>query len=860
MSSPAPASGLSLAQRPLPELGPQGPVEIAGPPGPADDGRAWSAFLLPVLSALGMVGFALLARSVLALALGAGFAVISALAAVAGSRHHRRRQRREWAGRSLAYRRHLAACTESLTDAASRQRSHAAAFHPAPAAAAQAVAGGLVWERRAGEDDRLVVRLGVGRAPARTFPHRLSADPTAVGAPELSSLADDAVSRHGAVDAVALGLDLAKTRHAGLLGAPLPLMRALVVSLTRAVGPDAVRVHAMAPPAELAWIRLLPHAGCLGQEAAGFVAGLRSRAGDAGMAHELILLAGPECEVRRVWLALAIAADAAVTVIASFPAGSQIPAEADCVIAPDDEGGLLVQRLGSKCPLVTTIAQPDALSHAAAVHFAEALRRASPPRLPGRTEHVSPELKSLLEQGKRHPLQLPVGIVDDGTVVQLDLREAARGGDGPHGLILGATGSGKSELLRTILTAAARQNAPSELTFLLVDFKGGAALTELGKLPHTAGLLTNLTADQHGVDRLCAALRAELRRRQALLRLADVDGIDTYIARAEDPQSPDTALPRLLVVVDEYAELIEQSPDVLDVLTSAARVGRSLGVHLLLCSQRLDDGRLRGLEAHLRYRMCLRTFTASESASALGSDVASRLPPEPGWGYLSRDGRLTRVRIALAGDAAAEPLPHPVPNARPVCPPPLPGALSLDQLPHAPAPGAARAAAIGLCDRPDLGCRLPLTYDLDTGGHVAVVGAPRSGRSTLLTTLVAALARTLPARDLAIHVVSPAGGPLSFVGGLPHVGTVATAAELTTRVIGTIAETVAARRAGIGTPGRHVLLVIDDLAALAGDDSAMAALHAIAGTGQSVGVDARGQLRPLGGAARRPARSPGNAI
>ncbi len=838
MSSLAPDPGVSVAQRPLPELGAAGPVEIAVPPARADDGRAWSALLLPVLSALGMVGFALLSRSVVALAVAGGFAVISAFAAVAASRYQRRRHAREWANKSQAYRRHLATCIESLTEAARRQRSHAEAFHPAPSTASQAAESGVVWERRDSDDGRLLVRLGIGRASARTYARRLGGDPTAAAAPELSRLAEDALARHGGVDGVAMGLDLAQTRQAALLGAQLPLLRALVVSLTRAVGPDSVRVHAMAPPAELAWLRLLPHAGRIASEASAFLAELRSAAREAGSSHDLILLAGKESEVRRAWQALAIAESAAVTVIASLPAESGVPAAADSVISLDGEGGLLVQRLGAT-PGVTAIALPDALSHAAAMHYARAIGRTFPPRAVVGSRRSSPQLDSLLAHGNRHPLQLPIGVADDGTVVQLDLREAARGGDGPHGLILGATGSGKSELLRTILTAAARQNDPSELTFLLVDFKGGAALSELGRLPHTAGLLTNLTADRHGVDRLCAALRAELRRRQAVLRLAQVDDIDTLIARGGDPAVPDDVLARLLVVVDEYAELIEQSPDVLDVLTSAARVGRSLGVHLLLCSQRLDDGRLRGLEAHLRYRMCLRTFSAAESMSALGSDAASRLPPEPGWGYLSRDGRLVRVRVALTRGGAADLAPLMQPGARtarPVCPPPLPDALSLDQLPPVPATVAARAAAIGVCDRPDLGCRQPLAYDLDTGGHVAVVGAPRSGRSTLLATLVAALTRTFPVRDLAIHVVCPAGGPLGFASGLPHVGTVATTAELAARVIGTVAETVTARRTGAAAAGRHVLLVVDDLGPLAGDDSVIAALHAIATTGLSVGV------------------------
>src|SRR4051812_5214893 len=136
MSTSAAPPGVPLAARPLPELGPAGPVEVAAAPSPPADPRSWSALLLPVLSALGMVGFALVSRNVLALALGGGFAAISVVGVVAGSSYQRRRRAREWAARTAAYRAHLAACVQSLADAAIRQRAHAEAVHPAPGSAA----------------------------------------------------------------------------------------------------------------------------------------------------------------------------------------------------------------------------------------------------------------------------------------------------------------------------------------------------------------------------------------------------------------------------------------------------------------------------------------------------------------------------------------------------------------------------------------------------------------------------------------------------------------------------------------------------------------------------------------------------
>jgi S-DNA-T family DNA segregation ATPase FtsK/SpoIIIE len=823
-----------LTQPLLPELGPAGSVEIGAAPAPGDDERGWPALLLPLVSGVGMLGFAVLSRSMVALALGGGFAVLSAVVAVCAGRHQRRRREKAWAARSKHFRAELASSVTALVEGADRQRAHALAIHPPPASAALDVRAGTVWSSPAGPG--LAVRLGIGRAPAQLAPHRqATAGPEADA--ELAQLADDAASRHGSVDAIPLTLDLAATPSVVVLGDLLPLIRALVVSLARAAGPARLAIHALAPAAELDWIRRLPHAGVLEAGPGRFCAELRTAvsSGEPDRVRHVVVLAGREDAVRAAWSELVRLPDpdagSAVSLVALLPAATDPPTPADVVISFDSEGCLLVQG-SSENPSRASVAQHDAVTHAAAREFATAMQACLPAREHSEPSSVSPSLEALLKAGPRDRLQLPLGVDDTGSPVTLDLREAAHGGDGPHGLVVGATGTGKSELLRTLLTAAASQNGPRQLTFLLVDFKGGAALSGLAALPHTAGLLTNLSTDLHGVDRLCAALRAELRRRQQLLHKVGAGDLDAFNAAC--PLGSDPTLPRLLVVVDEYAELIEQSPDVLDVLTSVARLGRSLGVHLLLCSQRLDDGRLRGLEAHLRYRVCLRTFTSSESLAVLGSADAATLPSAPGWGYLNRDGVLTRLRVALAGlPPALETQPQPA-RARAICPPPLPSALSLDQTTDGACAGA--GVAIGRCDRPDLGQQPALRYDPDSGGHVAVVGTPRSGRSTLLTTLVAALASAMPTRELAVHAVSPAGSPLVAAGGLPHVGTVATAPELAGRVIRTVAETVAQRRAGIGSAGR-VLLVIDDLGAvLAADEDLATPIALIATAGQSAGV------------------------
>ncbi|HEV8648185.1 MAG TPA: FtsK/SpoIIIE domain-containing protein, partial [Actinomycetes bacterium] len=179
-------------------------------------------------------------------------------------------------------------------------------------------------------------------------------------------------------------------------------------------------------------------------------------------------------------------------------------------------------------------------------------------------------------------LRVPIGVRSGGDPVVLDLKEAADGGMGPHGLVIGATGSGKSELLRTIVAGLALTHPPDLLNFVFVDFKGGAAFADLAGLPHGAGMITNLQADLSMADRMRAALQGEQERRQRLLRRAgNLDGIGQYhAARKVDPRLP--PMPFLVVVVDEFGELLANRPDFLDLLVAVGRVGRSLGIHLIL--------------------------------------------------------------------------------------------------------------------------------------------------------------------------------------------------------------------------------------------------------------------------------------
>lgn len=244
-------------------------------------------------------------------------------------------------------------------------------------------------------------------------------------------------------------------------------------------------------------------------------------------------------------------------------------------------------------------------------------------------------------------LRVPIGVGEDGQPVMLDLKEAAQEGMGPHGLCVGATGSGKSELLRTLVLGLAVTHSSETLNFVLADFKGGATFAGMSQMPHVAAVITNLSDDLTLVDRMGDAIRGELQRRQELLRSAgNYANIHDY-EKARAAGAPLEPLASLVLVIDEFSELLTAKPDFIDMFIQIGRIGRSLGVHLLLASQRLEEGKLRGLDTYLSYRIGLRTFSAAESRTAIGVPDAYHLPSVPGSGYLKfGTDEMTRFKAA----------------------------------------------------------------------------------------------------------------------------------------------------------------------------------------------------------------------
>lgn len=237
----------------------------------------------------------------------------------------------------------------------------------------------------------------------------------------------------------------------------------------------------------------------------------------------------------------------------------------------------------------------------------------------------------------RDRYRVPFGVGEFGQPVELDIKEAAMEGMGPHGLCIGATGSGKSEFLRTLVLGMLATHSSTNLNFVLVDFKGGATFLGLDAAPHVAAVITNLQDQLTLVDRMKDALAGEMNRRQeALKNGGNFKNVWEYEKARENGADLDP-LPALFIVVDEFSELLSAKPDFIDLFVAIGRLGRSLQMHMLLASQRLEEGKLRGLDSHLSYRIGLKTFSAAESRAAIGVPDAFELPSIPGSGYLKYD-------------------------------------------------------------------------------------------------------------------------------------------------------------------------------------------------------------------------------
>ena len=723
-----------------------------------------------------------------------------------------------------------------------------------------------LWERAIGDPDTFSLRVGLadqpslieivdsGRGPAdlrtelETLPERFAA------VPQVPALAD--MGRHG-------GIGVSGTREY-----VTPLCYSLVAQVAALHSPAEVLLAAMVPPdarSEWEWMKWLPHCPADDSPLGGhhLAAGelecrnllgrlleiIDERSGPSlsaggdpkrGLAtpcvvvviaegvpvvqHELtrLLAEGPRAGVYPLWISGASrrVPRAIGNVIDIAPDGSAATlafAGADTNHAP------VITNIGVETldeDEVTNLARRLAPIEDVSARFTQT---SAIPDMVGLVELLGgPELLDSTEpllqrwQGRPKHLEAPVGRTADG-ILTLDIRR-----DGPHGLVGGTTGAGKSEFLQSWIMAMAASFSPETVNFLLVDYKGGAAFKDCSRLPHSVGMVTDL--DPAGIRRALVSLGAEVRRRELIQDEHNcsslLDMIDKGIAEAP---------PSLLIIVDEFAALVQEVPEFIEGMVDIAQRGRSLGVHLVLATQR-PAGVITGqIKANTDLRVALRTSDKEDSVDVIetpdAADIDRKTPgraiarigrqrtqfqsayvggitdaeavtgPEVGVGVFSFDGiipleapdpagrsessgatdlELLVDNIGAAHGESGRPMPR-----RPWLDP-LRSAYDVERLfdgvsgvevnPAEVTEGGA-SLPIGLTDLPDDQAQVPFSFRLDVDGSLGILGAGGAGKTVALRTIAVAAALSVddPVDAPIVYGLDFAGRGLQMLEPLPHV-------------------------------------------------------------------------------------------
>ncbi|MEU5365209.1 type VII secretion protein EccCa [Streptomyces sp. NPDC005925] len=598
--------------------------------------------------------------------------VSTAAMVVAQIVRHRRGTQGQMADVRRDYLRYLTQTRRRIRRTAQRQRDAQWYLHPAPEQLWAVVAeGSRVWERRIGDSDFGQVRLGLG-------PQQLSTPlvaPDTAPVDELEPLCAGAMQRflsvHAQLDGLPVAVSLRAFYHLTVSGDPehaQATARALVAQAVTLHSADDLVLAVVTAPGAVSrwdWTKWLPHCQLPGQVDG---AGSRRLFGDDLGELEHLLAARLDGRPRFNREGQPLLDQPHILVVLD---GGMVPPTSAFAAAEGLQGVTIVEVLSGELDHprgdLSVVVRPDRLwldsggsiayegvPDGLSLPAAEALARQLAPLRMGGGDDDEPLLANLdftdllglgdaasvdvrrtwRPRSTPERLRVPIGVGEAGQPVMLDLKEAAQDGMGPHGLCVGATGSGKSELLRTLVLGLAVTHSSEALNFVLADFKGGATFAGMSQMPHVAAVITNLADELTLVDRMGDAIRGELQRRQELLRSAgNYANLHDY-EKARAAGAPLEPLASLVLVIDEFSELLTAKPDFIDMFIQIGRIGRSLGVHLLLASQRLEEGRLRGLETYLSYRIGLRTFSAAESRAALGVPDAYHLPSVPGSGYL----------------------------------------------------------------------------------------------------------------------------------------------------------------------------------------------------------------------------------
>lgn len=867
------------------------PTELKVPAAPGKKRHVpipWPMMLMPVL--MGGAMFAMM-RNPLSLIFMFGFPAMM----ISSYLVQRRQAAKEHAEETSAWRGDLNQILAELDRAGRTQRAHAIEDDPPIEEVLERVTTRdfRLWVRQSDAPDFLCLPAGHGPVPAQ-----VTAEVPDQGDRALRADAGAEVAARATLTDQPVPIDLREVALAAVVGPQASVdawVRAVVVRLAATHSPNEVRVAAVLGHRQAhveSWLRWLPHAAARTGGAACVALGPGDGhalledliAADGGSDHTICLIDENAGIPRR--LIEAVAAQAPhrrLHLLWLGPDIRQVPAATDVAVDLHENtvkyaarGGLAELTANESLDLTTAWKAARALSTCkdeAAVAAAESLLPQQV-RLPGLAADLADadDVDHLIERwATATGLRAQLGAGADG-VISIDLRE-----DGPHGLVAGTTGAGKSELLQSLIASLAVNNAPERITFLLVDYKGGAAFRECAQLPHTVGYITDLTPAL--VQRALTSLHAELTAREHLL---NAYGAKDLIAL--ERTHPEVAPPSMLICVDEFAALLAEVPEFVDGMVSIAQRGRSLGMHMLLATQRPAGVVTPQIKANTDLRIALRVASPEDSTDVIDAPDAANLSRRtPGRAWIRRTGHGTRelVQVAwvgareemheagemvqvrpftatAAGDtqpggrpaqvhsmtdlerivatttAAARRRGKPAPK-RPWIPPLAeqvtmtalePGRLGLspgddgEQSPitATPAPGH---LVLGMMDRPAEQVQTPWLADYARAGHLLVFGASGSGKTEVLRTVAAAATGSGEPAPACVYGIDAGGGGLTVLERMDSVGAIVVEqqTERMLRLIRMLHRTVTERNAALAARG------VADLAALAATGEHLQRIH-----------------------------------
>jgi DNA segregation ATPase FtsK/SpoIIIE, S-DNA-T family len=840
--------------RPPRARSPEAGGPISAPERPPDPDRP----RLSIVSAVGPLVLGLVLVIVLHNILFALFMLLSPILVIGSWLENRRFARRTAQGHTREQVQQLARFRDEVAERHDAELARLRAGLPDPAEVLRRATAPdpRLWERRPEHDDFLWLMGGLGRVPFRPpLAQRLAPAPQA----------EEILAEHAELELAPVRVDLSGGGVVGLVGrrdAALALARSLVCQAAVLHGPADLRIAVLTEAGgrdAWDWAKWLPHTR---DAASGGSRRLLAAEGTASGSLAAELGDPDSGDDRRSLVVL----DSPALIEGRGAAGRALLRRAEMI-----SGIVLassVERLPASC---TTVIELSAEGAEATLRRPQAGEVTDPLLVSGVSAATARECALALARFEDADLELSSGALPEyvellGLLGLRDLdgdalrsrwrRSSADAGlratfalsqdgpfgvdlvaDGPHGLIAGTTGAGKSELLRSLVAALAAAHGPDRLNFVLIDYKGGSAFAQCAELPHTVGLVTDL--DEQLGERALQSLEAELRYRERVLREHGAGDLIEYGRLIADGRAE--PLPRLLVIIDEFATLAAELPEFIASLVGIAQRGRSLGVHLLLATQRPSGAVSENIRANTNIRICLRVNTPQESSDVIDSpaasvigrsqpgraqvrlgpselvpiqtglvstvsasgpggvlelrpfafpapDTASQLsqptPSEPSEsGTRSGPSQLERL-VAAAREASAGERPP----RRPWLPA-LPTAIELATLfdwdaAHPTRHYPARALAgdrgfvvpLGLGDDPQAQAQYPVGWNLDAG-NLLLFGIGGSGTTTALTTLATALASLADPAHIHVYAMDFGAGELGALERMPNVGAVITAGE-----------------------------------------------------------------------------------